>query len=789
MNKESLLSETKHIVRKIKANETSSPPLEGGDNNINSMPEAIDHKHWEVILGELVHLTGLFMVQAISANGGRTTEVLFDQLIRHLEILDKMPGHDGSILIRRTHCKIPTPPSDEDYFAVFGNLMVRVSTGTNGIDDSSQKHTAHLDGALQQAFKCFSDQDIHSLFIQIPGKSPQKIDQLRLALNIVARFKTAANDSSSIRFRSYGRALTFSVINDANGRPDVNLTMTAALNGLSPLNARELVKQANAFHILNTSETDEKGMPQRISSYNQIFSVRSLRSQIVKPPVEVNNIPGLEFSEPAANRSRCRKASLPEEKSEPANSSVSSKSQKPVTTLSVQHIEEKGVSPGKLKNLITKYINVDDEKNSVAMEALMADDYGQLEPITIGERIVSLTRLLYALDKHCQDPSVVEVIIDFYRHRLRRVQDAVLSNIIAQRQGLKIVHDGRAVIVGLVHPRLFDLFTLVSEHVAAGRRTAIIKKIAFNFDPSHMADLAAGFSLSGKDAHHILGILKDCFSTRGTFVRPTFEGRIDLMSEYGNAIFEMLWCFLKETPRRRDRLDFLNALQLLMARLRNPKRATQFLLADICQRPDDVDFTDRNAFSLANILLHTENKELYVDINRTPENVLTRGRRLNKEVRRYALWRLDADRLRMLAKLRAIHHTLQETLKTPPGERRSFEVSFLTALEREAIIFMAIVGGMTSRIYLRELLQQYGKVGSDIYQHDTMTIYLPEIMAQLQLVVRSLGRAGNAEDVRNLLDLEKRGKELYTLDNHPVHKLKVQQLIKCIPQTIKMIRK
>lgn len=789
MNKESLLSKTQHLLRKKKANETLSPPLDGQDNNFNSMPEAIDHKHWEIILGELVHLTGLFMVQSISANGGRKTEILFDQLIRHLTILDKMPGHDGSILIRRTHCKIPTPPSDEDYFAVLSNIMVRVSTDTNGIHDPSQKRTAHLDGALQQAFKCFSNQDIHSLYIQIPGRSPKKIDQLRLALNIVARFKTAANDLSSIRFRYYGRALTFSLINDANGRPDVNLTMMAALNGLSPLNARELVKQANAFHTLNTSETDEKGLRQPISSYNQIFSVRSLRSQIVKPPVEVNNIPGLEFSEPAANSSRGPKASLPEEKSEPANSIVSSKSQKPVATSSVQHIKEKGISPGELKNVLAKYINVDDEKHSVAIEALLADDYGQLEPIAIGERIVALTRLLYALDKHCQDPAVVEGIIDFYRHRLRKVQDAVLSNIIAQRQGLKIVHAGRAVIVGLVHPRLFDLFTLVSEHVAAGRRTAIIKKIGFTFDPIHMTDLAAAFSLSEKDAHHILGILKDCFSIRGTFVRPTFEGRIGLMSEYGNAIFEMLWCFLKETPRRRDRLDFLNALQLLMAKLRNPKRATQFLLADICQRPDDVDFTDRNAFSLANILLHKENKELYVDINRTPENVLTRGRRLNKEVKRYALWRLDADRLRMLSKLRAIHTTLQETLKTPPGESRYFEVSFLTALEREAIIFMAIVGGLTSRIYLRELLQQYGKVDSDFFQHDTMKICLPEIIAQLQLVVRSLGRAGNAEDVQNLLDLEKRGKEFDALDNHPVHKVKVKQLVKSIPQMIKMIKR
>lgn len=789
MNNDIPSPDKKSIRSDHAADKKTNPSRAESLKEIGPTSDVIASQHWEFLLGELVGLIGLFVAQSINGNGARTTEVLFDQLLRHLEILKRMPDHEGTILIRRIHFKVPTPPTDKDYFATFGDLTVRVKEDSTPTNEPLNKQSAHLKSALNQAFKCFSDQGIDSLRIQIPGDSPNEIDQLRLALNIIARFKTAVDDASSIRFRCYGRALTFSVIHDANGQPDANLTLTAALNGLSPVNARELIKQADAFHTIQSSGTDPGGPRNYTSNYNQIFSVRSLRSQIVKPPVEMNNIPWLEVDSPAAiepvdpvnltSEETSGGSKLPES-SKPFDKDGPSENRQPGET------ED---TPRRLRRLIGTYIDLDDDQHAAAMEAFLTDDYGELEPVAIGERFVSLTRMLYAVEKKCHDPSIIERIIAFYRHRLKKIKNTVLSNILTRRQGLKITRQGRDVIVGLVHPRLFDLMTMLSEHVAARRRMAIVKDIAFSFDFSHNADLAAAFGLSEKEAHHILGILKDCFSARGSFIRPTFEGRIDMMTEFGNAIFEILWCFLKETPRRRDRLDFLNALQLLMAKLNHPKRATQFLLADIFQNPTDVGYTDRNAFSLANILLHHENKELYVDINRTPESVLTYRRKLNKDVRQYVVWRLDADRVRVLAKLRGIHRTIEETLMIPPGEPRSFDVSFLMALEREAMIFMAIVGGMTSRSYLRELVAQYGAPDSDIFKNASTKMYLPDIMAQLQIVVRSLGRAGNTEDVESLKILQEHGKALYQLDTHPAHNIKVKQLMNIIPQSIKVMNR
>jgi hypothetical protein len=790
MSRDTLSSGDKNNRPEENAQRALSPTGSVSEDRFNTTPDTIANKHWEVILGEFVHLLSLYIVKSQNPNDVHTPDVIFDQLIRHLEIIDKMPDNDGHIFIRRTHCKIPAPPSDSDYFATCGKLLVKANTQTAPFADHPSPPSATLGGesALGQAFKCFSDQGIYSIRIQIPGQEASKIDKLRLALNIVAHFKPASESGASIRFRCYGRALTFSILNDEHGKPDVNLTLTAALNGLSPINARELVKQAKAFHKLHISAFDKQGSPEYVSSYNQIFSVRSLRSQIIKPPVEVNNIPWLEVDNSAAGQTKRQPSTLLEENQDESESAADARSRPIDVSLNIAPNLGEQDSSTTIEQLLSEYVDIDGEHNRVAVQALVADDYETLEPVTIGERLVSLTRFVYALDKQCQDPAVIERILDFFRHRIKKTRDDVLSNIVPQRQGLKIINKGRTVIVGLVHPRLYDLITLVSENVAARRRTAIIKKIAFNFDPCHMADLADGFVISEKSAHHILGILKDCFSSRGSFIRPTFEGRISLMAEFENAIFEILWCFLKETPRRQDRLDFLNALQLLMAKLTNPKRGTQFLLADICQTPSKVGFTDRNAFSLANILLHQENKELYVDINRTPESVLAKGRKINKEVRQYAAWRLDADRVRMLTKLRTLHLTVEETLRISPGERGFFEISFLLALEREALIFLGIVGGLTARTFLREMLKQYGNTHSDIYQHASTKIVLSDIVAQLQIVIRALGRAGNLEDIGMLKDLEENSKALYKLDSHPAHKLKIGQLLKWIPDTITMIR-
>jgi hypothetical protein len=71
-----------------------------------------------------------------------------------------------------------------------------------------------------------------------------------------------------------------------------------------------------------------------------------------------------------------------------------------------------------------------------------------------------------------------------------------------------------------------------------------------------------------------------------------------------------------------------------------PHQATQtrtaFFAGRFLPAPEKVEPSDRNAIMLANILLRTYNKELDVDIEMTPEEVLNVRNGLDRDVVHYA---------------------------------------------------------------------------------------------------------------------------------------------------------
>ena len=736
-----------------------------------------DTHRCQILLHELVHLIGLFLIHSHQSKGARATHVLFDQIIRNLAILETIPDHDGSLLIRRSDCRgdlqqLVRP----DYMVLFGNVILQGTDPSHDQEAGSAKWPKHRLSALAQAFNCLSEQAIHALYIQLPGSSEENIERLRLALNIIARYHDAVQEGEAITFRHNQRTLTVPVIADHRGLADPNLTLVAALNGLSAANARALISQAAAYHTISrVGQSEDSSTPMCMSSYNQIFDVRSLRSQIVKPPLEVNNLPWLENRELSADVA-CRENFVGD-----GDADVSQETgNRPSGIVEAPSLVEPAdrVPAFKAEDL-APYLDMADTRITQALQLLREDDYARLQPLDLGRRFIVLTRLLYALDKKCQDPAVIDNVLDLLRRRLVRVSDEVLICLTAKRQGLKIEMPGRTVIVGLVHPRLFDLIALIKEHIVAQQRIEVIKKIAFDFDLCHLTALADGFGLSIPDAHHILNLLKDCFGADGTFHRSVFENQANNMVQHENAIFEILWCFLKETPRREDRLNFLNALQLVMARLKHPKQALQFLLADICQEPAGISYTDRNAFALSTILLHAENKELYVDISRTPDDVLIARRKLSQLVKHYARWRLEIDQVRFGTKVRTIHHMVQQAVARPAQtEHAGFEVTFLLALEREALIFSALVGGHSARILLREALAAYGDADAEIYRRPLVKQLVVQLLDQLQTVVRCLGCAGHTGDIKNLNALGKNARRLMGLVAHPAHRLRVKQVLK-----------
>lgn len=766
---------------------TVSPRKDASNECPEEQSHAFSPGHWQVILGELIHLLGLFLAHSRSAKGTRATAVIFDQLVSRLSILEKMPGHEGALLLRRSSRPDPSGRNNfPEYLAIFGNISLEGRGDADTYPDSAggifNRASSHLKSALNQCFSCLTAQGIDSLYLKLPGESDEEIDRLRLSLNIIARFRFALENTASITFRYFGRDLTIPLVKDIKGIPDPNLTLVAGLNGLSAVNAGELVKQAAAYHKMDMVEI---GNSDSLTSFNQIFSVRSLRSQIIKPPVEVNNLPWMDMAD--LPKEVLAQDAMPEGPGDappvPPEPVILAD---PISMRNDRFCDDR---PDSILRLIAGCVESDDMDIKAAVDALLADEYAAIGPKKLAERFLAVTRLLNTIDKHCPHADVMSRLLCFFQEQLVQVPDDVMARIAAHRQGLRIISNGRTLLVGMVHPRLFDLITLVKDQVSTRKKIETLKCIDFDFGHCDLNALADNFEISTDDARNMVGFLDVCFDARGRFRRSQFETHIRTITRNEETIFEILWFYLNAASRRKDRLDMLSAIQLPMALLKRPVRALRFLLADVLQVPLQVNFTDRNALALINILIRAENKELHVDIHHTPEEVLQTKGGLNPEVLNYALWRFEADRARVLYKTRAVRRALLQSVSTDPGEKHiPYEPVFLLALEREAIILMALVGGGTARMFLREALTLYGDFRSDIYHGKSSLLYMRQLISQLQVIIRGLGRVGQQGDLDELKALEQNAEGLSSLHSHPAHALRVKQAMKWVGSAIKAIQ-
>lgn len=259
---------------------TSNEKARSGDTLITEEPG-------QILLVELLNQLGLFFKHTPGAKGARATAVIFDQIVQRLRTIEKLPGNSGGLIFRRIAGREGIAEDKPDYRILCGSIVFEGSEIIHRLG-KNRNSNRHLINALDLAFSCFVEQGIFSLYIEFPGDVPERIDQVRLALNIVARFHYAVENNASITFRYFGRAMAIPLIKDQQGRPDANLTLVAGLNGLTATNMRELMKQAEAFSQLSGKKTTAAS---NFSSYNLIFDVRSLKTQLIRPLVEVNNLP------------------------------------------------------------------------------------------------------------------------------------------------------------------------------------------------------------------------------------------------------------------------------------------------------------------------------------------------------------------------------------------------------------------------------------------------------------------------------------------------------------------
>jgi hypothetical protein len=758
----------------------------GGENRSPASGKGAPANYLQALLVGLMHQMGLFFTHSGSSHKDRAASVLFDQLLRHMNLLAKISHHHREIGLQRIGGPVSAGEGSPNYLVTLGDLTVKGTGGGISSGRSGAAAQARMDATLDRAFDCFATHGIDSLRLTLPGDSDDKVDQVRLTLNIIARFRSAVENSATIVFRYFGRSIRVPVVYDNVGRPDPNLTSMAGLNGISAANARELVKQADACRELTPADGQSSNQDAAVhnSSYDLIFGFSSLSASLIKPQIEINTLPWIVEESDGGNLPDSAKlfqklgifVAADDAKPNTANPQFAWRS------FSVERFREP-ITYQFLANLL----DADESKTYEAIASVTAEDFDRLDIQGVGQRLLTASTLIKAIEERNRDPLIVDRLIYHLHDQFLWVPEAVLTNIEVQPKGMKLHESGNTLVLGMVHPRILDMIALVKSAVVTRQKIRTSENVSFDFNYPNVRMLSERFGIDTSHALHLLRLLNGTISSAGCFSRPVFESQLPEMGRYGDTLFEIYYCLLRQMPRRADRLSMLDALSLMVSRLKNPVLAMRFVLDTIFHPDHQIEYADRNAFAVANCLLLQRSAVYPYSMIQTPDIWLSLDCRTPSDLLTYARWRLTADKVFVGINLEKVQMASLHRLVAQPGTR-SKSASFLLALEREAIIFLSLIGTSTARTILRRALLRYSDPQSAIYQKSFKTIRASAIVDHLRTIIFAIGRTGNRKDISTLETIGSNLERLAALDMGTDYSRKIDHVLNFREAAMEAIR-
>ncbi len=612
--------------------------------------------------------------------------------------LSGYPQFDGTISIRYRGCGFPGQDAVQeqcDYEVSSGNLLLDLQVAGAMAKRMTGRPGSALPGQLLAAFKGFSGLGINHLHLDSTVGSENDKANLLASLHGLTRY-----------YREAGQVSSDYIVRDEYNLPNPNLTLLAAINRVKPAAIQKLVAEITPMLFGPEPKEALSGFP---TVFNAIFAFPKLNAQLGKPAIEVNNIQRL----------------VPGQTTAPDNRNQA--------MLSRMVIASYGESPRQVAEVLA---------------SVSSKGYQNIYMGTLQKRLSLATDFLNKSENAPQRGTVRKEALHNIEAGLEMVSDELY-------EVLDISGSQDQAATGPGHPPRHDwslhkdIFSLLSFFK---RRSVIKKKMRdmvrgqVGFEPQDYAVIARNFRITDSQAVHLVQLLNSCFDQNGRFRRSAFEKNIPEFVQYETKVFEFLWHYLKELVSRDDRVSFLNAMQHLIARLNRPAEALRILLHNIFAQAHRVGFSDRNALLLANILLRTYNQELGNHIEITPEEVLQVKMGLDQEMVAQALAFLDEEKEHLFRKLRTIHEELHKTLGQESGAA-TIPLHYLATLERELIIFLALVGGPISHKILHGVVKEYGNPDSSIYASLPTPEEAKGFLQLLQVAIRGLKRFAGMEDL------------------------------------------
>ncbi len=682
---------------------------------------------WYMLLVDAAHLIGSFLSDARLLEGAATDNRTFSDLLSVFSKISRRPVHDNSLLIRyRGIPKESTRMGKTDYQVIFGDITVDMDKVASIITRRGSD-LAYLSARATHAFDAFSDSRINNLYVRLPGENLDDQDNLFVCLQILSRYEMARKTNSPIFFLKKGTRQFCPIMFNEFNRSDLNLTMLAGLNGMKPEVVFSLIQKVDE---LMKQAGDSVVSHQSVNVFSMLFNFKKIREKFLQPAIEVNNVQWL----------------------------IQEKDDKKVTREKIQ-----------VGRLVMDSYGDSPQKAARVLNSVYGDDYKTINPADLGERLHLASDLLDTITQNAGDPQMEQEVIRNIEMRLDIVNDDIFDDIFIDGSVLKTRIGGKEKALSeKIHETLIGLVNFFKARVRAKKKMRSMLSGPIDFDAQDFEALAKDFNITVHAVKNLIRLLKDCFDAEGSFKRSAFEQNIPEFARYEKKVFEFLLYYLKETVNRNDRVAFLNSLQLLIAKLQQPQKAISILLDDFFQDTGKISFSDRNSVMLSTLLLRKYNKELKLDIEITPEEVLLVKDGLSNEVVSFVSNFILQNREKFFQKIRLVHRGLLSSLAGEADADNQMPLRYLFSLEREIYIFLSLIGGSISASVVRSALKEYGNPGSDIYLLAESQKNIAGILQLLKVLIRGMGRNGIASDAPLVEGIKASQPQFLSFDKSPV---------------------
>jgi len=755
----------------VGASAPSKPSSEPETEPREALPaEGEQLDHWRMLLVELAYLLNGSFRDAHYWEGVKAEKDTFKQLVRIFNELEQKPGHGGTIQIRHRGSRSGKISENIDYVVTFDDVTIDVATITN-LTKRMGLRVKHLEGRILKSFECFAEQGIHALSVTIPDQSDRSREMMRISLRVISCYNYALDNDSAIEFVKDDQKYSLLPIRNELNQPDPNLTLVAALNNLNADAMQNLVQKVN--NLISTGKLS-KSPEQSAGVYHAIFRIKSLQQKLVKPPIEIGSDTKTAEQTPAQSGQKTEtsgdaasQSDTPDTGEQPSAAAVSD----------IGQTIDSGIVKARVAQFAKKAFSDSPQNARLTMKSIFAGDYTHISQEKLEERLTLITDLIRTMEQNPKGQEIMQAVMHRIQQGIDQVPAELLDDVVVVDGKAKFWSDTGETTVSDLNEDVLTAIDTAKQRSAAKKKMRTALSPAAEFDAPQYESMAKNFGISADDAEDIVQIFRNCFDHLGNFLRAYFEQNLEKFARHETKGFNILWEFLKETQRRSDRLPFLNSLQLLIKRIRNPIRAIKILLADFIVDPANVQYWDRNAMMLANQFLRTYNKEINMDIEITPEEVLLVKEGLDNSVVNYAKWKVDGEQKQFFEKISTIRKKLLQSLNPASSVDPLLPIRFLLALEREVHIFLALVGGNTAHTAIEGALKVYGNPASQVYRLKESPGQMPALLQHLAVLIRGFGRVGNIVDLALLEEIKSRQQEFIDLAEDTRHDALIKRIM------------